>query len=108
MTLEQLKKIIDAGPPVEPSNEKPGRLMSAVTRFEAEFKKRNTRDPSIEEIIGFIVHILDHKQWEEEMGAYNQMKRMYEANLAQQAQAQVQTPEATAPRIVAPSGIITP
>lgn len=80
--LAKLKVLVEKGPPPEPSSERPGRLMQMMTAFEARYKEHNGgRDPKPEEYIGYLVHILDHKAWEEAMLNFQQMKALYDANV---------------------------
>jgi hypothetical protein len=79
--LLKLKAMIEQGPPPEPGPEKPGRLMQMMTAFEQRYKQGNNgRDPTPMEYMGYLVHILDHKAWEEAMINYQQMKAVCEAH----------------------------
>ena len=78
--IAKLKEMIEKGPPPEPGGQNSGRYMQMMTAFETRYKEINKRDPTSEEYLGYLVHILDHRDWEEQMLRFVQMKAVYEAN----------------------------
>lgn len=76
--FEQIKRIVEAGPPPEPSAETPGPLVQALIAHEKDYERKHARKPPPEEYAAFLAFLLDRQRWEEESIAYMQMKNVVE------------------------------
>lgn len=96
--FEKLKQAIETGPPPEPSDETPGKLMQTLMLFEEKFSTENQRKPTPVEYLSFLVRVLDQAQWERDRAAWNQMKQIYDAVQLQAAQPRILVPNMVVPK----------
>ena len=74
--LAKMKELIEKGPPVEPTPDKPGMLLQALIAYNGAKQTELGRPAMPEELIGHLAFMLDHRQWEQDNQAWHQLRAM--------------------------------
>jgi hypothetical protein len=70
MNPKQIQEYLEAGPPKPPTEEEPGWHMQTICDMIDQFKSRNDREMTAEELIVAFAHMLDVRDWNAALEQY--------------------------------------
>jgi hypothetical protein len=80
MNVEQLRQVVEAGPPPAPSSEQPGPVLAACRDMLAELRATcdGGKQVTAEEMITGFAHLFDMNSWRTMMQRFEQMRALLE------------------------------